>query len=299
MTPPAIQRALILGHSGFIGLRVVEQFRLRTPEVECVGHSFPETDLTLFDGLESLARSMDEHTAVLMLSGIKRQLGDTLDIFEQNLKMVANLARLLDEHPVARVVYVSSAAVYGEEVDNTRITEDTPVHPMSLYGIAKHASECLLQNVASRHPGTSLVSIRPPLVYGPGDASRSYGPSAFVKSAVEGKEIVLWGDGAELREFLFLEDLACIIHGLTFSACDGVLNAVAGQSHTFKDVVEILNRECGGKLVVSTRSRSKGRVDNAFVNQRLVTALPDLKFTSLEDGIRQALAAERHSAGRA
>lgn len=288
-----IHRVLVLGHTGFIGARVWDELRRRSPAVEAVGRSFPELDLTRGDHVEQLAPLLDARTAVVMLSGIKRQLGDTLEIFYRNLQMVTHLCRLVEAHPCARLVYVSSGAVYGEEIHNLQMTEETPAVPVSYYGIAKFASERLLANAAARRVGMTLVCLRPPLTYGPGDASRSYGPSAFVKLAVEGKEIALWGDGSELREVLFVDDLGRMIHDLVFADYHGVLNAVTGQSHTFREMIEILNRLCGGRLVVTSRPRSKGKVDNAYVNRRLLKVLPNFAFTSLEEGIRRAWEAEK------
>jgi len=288
-----IRRILVLGHSGFIGTHVMEQFRRLSPGLAVEGFSYPELDLTEPDAARALlAPRMEASTALVVLSGIKRQLGDTPEIFQKNLQMILTLGRLLEERPVGRVVFVSSGAVYGEEIDNTAIDERTPARPISYYGIAKYASEGLLER-ACRSGRIPLVSVRPPLVYGPGDESSCYGPVVFARTVLAGKPIVLWGDGDELREFLYVGDLARILHGLVFSTAEGAVNAVTGHSRTFRDVVAALESVAGRKLAVETRARSKQKVDNAYDNARLRNLLPGFVFTSLEEGVRLTFEAER------
>ena len=142
-------------------------------------------------------------------------------------------------------------------------------------------------------PAMSLAIVRPPLVYGPGDVSRSYGPAGFIKTALEHKPIVLWGEGDELREFLFVDDLARILAGLVNSDYAGVLNAATGQSHNFLEIITVLKDVFGADLPVDQRPRSKRKIDNAFDNSRLRQVLPELTFTPLAAGIRRTIAAER------
>jgi nucleoside-diphosphate-sugar epimerase len=83
-TPSGIQRVIILGHTGFIGGHLERFFRLRSPEIEIVGRSFPDFDLTKTEDTFSLAELFDLQTTVVMCSAIKKQLGDTVDAFSQN-----------------------------------------------------------------------------------------------------------------------------------------------------------------------------------------------------------------------
>src|SRR5579859_7564387 len=139
-----LRRIVLLGHSGFVGNHLEAYFRQQHPDLALVCYSLASLDLTHACAAEALAENFDLETAVVMTAGVKRQWGDTLDAFSQNVSMAVNVARVLASHPVRRFIFFSSAAVYGEENHNEQITEDTLVRPTSYYGTAKFASECVL-----------------------------------------------------------------------------------------------------------------------------------------------------------
>lgn len=288
-----IRRVLILGHNGFIGSALCNYFHKQSPELELIGRSLPEVDLTRPQDAAALAQFLRLDTAVIMCLGIKRQFGDTLDVFAQNLAMVMNLARVLQDQAVARLIYFSSAAVYGEDVHNIGITEETPIQPTSYYGLAKFTSECILRRVFAKERQSSLVIIRPPLVYGPGDAGNTYGPSGFIHAALRGEPITLWGDGSELREFLFLPDLLAIVHKLMFCPFHGVLNIANGRSYSFRTILDQIVALTPASLDIRSRPRTKSKVDNAFDNILLRQVFPDFAFTELSGGLKMAMKAEQ------
>ncbi len=280
-----IRRIVVLGHTGFIGSHLVRTFTNTRRDIEIVGRSLPDIDLCVEKETESLGQSLDLGTAVIMCAAIKRQLGDSQQAFVQNVKMVANLCRLLQGHPVGRLLYFSSAAVYGEDVHNTNISKDTPVCPTSYYGIAKYTSECLLRKVIGEQGKSSLLILRPPTIYGPGDQS-SYSPSGFLRAAVRQEKVTLWGDGSERREFIFVEDIVYLVHCLISHEYAGVLNIASGQSYTFKDVIREVSRIVPFSLQVDSRPRTKRKADQGFHNGELKKLFPKFSFTALDEGIR-------------
>ncbi len=138
---------------------------------------------------------------------------------------------------------------------------------------------------AAGRTGT-LTILRLPFVYGAGDAGGIYGPLGFMRLAREGAPIVLWGEGDELREFLYVGDLARVIGRLLANDAGGILNVVSGRSRTFREVAGIVARLAGPGTVIATRPRSRLKVDNAFSGDHLRRVLPGFGFTTLEEGIR-------------
>jgi len=222
---------------------------------------------------------------LILAAAVKRQFGDTLQAYKQNMSIIENICDVLREQPVKQVIYMSSAAVYGEETENLNIRESTPVNPTSYYGASKYAAERLLHKVCIDNGITSLVSLRPPLLYGTADAGRTYGPAGFCAAALEGAPITLWGDGTELREFIYIDDLCRLISHLIEIEFSGELNVASGFAYCFADVINIL-KEKFPNIIVNTRPRSKPKANNSFDASKLKSLLPDdFQFTSLKSGL--------------
>lgn len=288
-----IKRILILGHSGFIGNHLMDFSVNNYPGIELIGKSIPEIDLTNLEDTEQISAFLDMNTAVIMCAVIKRQFGDNLDSFNNNLRMVMNLCRLIERNPVKRVVFFSSAAVYGEDIHNTNITEDTFICPTSYYGIAKYTSEVLLKKTFDKLKDSSLFILRPPLIYGPNDLGATYGPAGFIKAALNREKITLWGDGTELREFIFIEDIVKIVANLVFSSFEGVVNISSGKSSSFRDILDIVSDLSGIEPEIFSRPRTKDKVDNQFCNNKFVDLFGAFEFTALKEGIKKTIDFEK------
>lgn len=280
-----LDRIIILGHKGFIGKQMERHLRQILPGIEIIGKNLPEVDLTQKDNVMTMAELFDSRTAVILLAAKKRQFGDTLDAFNQNLQIATNVSSLVQQRPVGRFVFFSSSAVYGEDVHNTGIIEETPVYPTSYYGLAKFTSERLFWKVLQQRQD-SLVIVRPPTIYGPGDQGETYGPVKFANAMVKNEVVTLWGDGSERREFIYIDDIVEIIQRLLFSSFHGVVNIASATSYSFRDVIDVLESVSGRKLFLTSRPRSKARVDNAFLNDRLLEIIGPYSFTSLSEGIK-------------
>ena len=281
-----IKRILILGHDGFIGSRLMTHFNQVVPDMEIAGLSYPELDLTEPTASEQLAPFLDPETVVLFLSGIKRQFGEDLATYKKNISMVENFCEAAIAHPPRRILYFSSAAVYGEDIHNLAITEEAPICPTSYYGLAKYTAERLL-TLALGSSDTSLVMLRPPTVYGPGDSGGTYGPVGFLAKAKTDRALTLWGDGSELRDFVYIDDLLQVVQELALNRFSGTLNIATGKSTSFKSMLEHIETLLGEQIAISTRPRSKDKVDNAFITDKLKKACPNSSFIEVAEGIQR------------
>jgi UDP-glucose 4-epimerase len=278
-------RILILGHSGYIGKKLYNLLCDRFSHLAIDGSSYSSVDLSLKDDMISIKEFLSENTIVIMCSGIKKQYGDSQEIFSKNIAMVKNICDLLKESPVKRFIYFSSAEVYGEEINNTDIKETTQVQPSSYYGIAKYTSEVFLKKVFEQQEQSSLVILRPALVYGPDEQESFYGPCGFIRTALKGEKILLWGDGDELREFLFINDLVEAVAGLIFHEFSGTVNIVSGKSYSFKEIINFISIFLP-TLEFVCKPRTRLKVDQGYDNSLLMKLLPNLVFTNLESGVK-------------
>lgn len=276
-----IKRIIILGDSGYIGGSLKNTLNDKYPDIETLGFSFPEVDLTNNNDAHQLEQYVIRGTIIVMCSGIKKQYGDSLEIFEQNLKMVINVCTNLLSSNLLRFLFVSSAEVYGEDLNDLSITEETQVAPTSYYGMAKHSSELIIKKSLIDYPNTSYMILRPALVFGPGEEGSFYGPSGFMKAAVKNEEILLWGDGSELREFVYINDLIFVLISLIFNEYEGCVNVVNGSSRSFKTIVEAVGDKINN-LTVTSRPRTRQKTDQGFDNSFLLELVPDFTPTPLD-----------------
>jgi len=276
-----IKRIIILGDSGYIGGNLKNTLNDKFPDIETLGFSFPEVDLTKNHDAHQLEKYVVRGTIIVMCSGIKKQYGDSLEIFEQNLKMVIHVCKNLLSSNLLRFLFVSSAEVYGEDLNNLLITEETQVAPTSYYGMAKHSSELIIKKSLIDYPNTSYMILRPALVFGPGEEGSFYGPSGFMKAAVKNEEILLWGDGSELREFIYINDLIFVLISLIFNEYEGCVNVVNGSSRSFKTIVEAVGDKVNN-LTVTSRPRTRQKTDQGFDNSFLLELVPDFSPTPLD-----------------
>jgi UDP-glucose 4-epimerase len=216
-------RILVTGGAGFIGSNVVDGFVADGHEVAVLDdlssgrreyvHAkarFFEADLTDAAGVESCVAEfrpevVDHHAAQI---DVRRSVDDPQRDARINVLGTITLLETCRRHAVRKVIYASTGgAIYGEG----RIlpaTEDHPVHPESPYGASKYAVEHYLYIWKLLH-GLDFTVLRYPNVYGPrqnphGEAGVN---AIFIGLMLEGKRPRIFGDGEQVRDYLFVGDV--------------------------------------------------------------------------------------------
>jgi UDP-glucose 4-epimerase len=150
---------------------------------------------------------------------------------------------------VDKVVLASSAAVYGD-VDRLPVGEDLPTRPVSPYGIDKRASELALGYYAAVH-GVATTALRFFNVFGPRqDPSSPYSGviSIFADRARDGRDLTVFGDGEQTRDFVYVGDVArAVVTAATTARGDGaVINIGTGREITINQLAAAVVRHGGG-----------------------------------------------------
>lgn len=191
---------------------------------------------------------------------------------------------------VAKVVFSSSSAVYGD-TEELPVTEASPPAPLSPYGIHKRASELHLL-YGSRVLGLSTAALRLFNVYGPRqDPSSPYSGviSIFLDRAHGGEEIVIFGDGEQTRDFVFVGDVVrALIASCSSDETHGVIaNIGTGRAITINELAEQCITCCGATVEVKHHAERPGEIRHSVADiSRARRTLGFEPQTAIEQGLR-------------
>lgn len=300
-------KALVTGVAGFIGSTLATTLLQRGADVvgiDCFTDyyardikesnlaqirrqpSFRFVEAALQDaGLQKL---LDGRTHVFHLAaqaGVRKSWGKDFQTYTtNNIEATQVLLEACAGRPLERVVYASSSSVYGDRVD-IPMKEDALPQPVSPYGVSKLAAEqlCYLYFV---NYGVPTVSLRYFTVYGPRQRP-DMGFHRFLKAAMSGAPIALYGDGEQTRDFTFVADaVAATIAAGERGVPGRVYNIGGGSRVTVNEVLAIVERCAGRPLDIRREAAQKGDMRDTYADT--TAARRDLGFdpkTRLEDGI--------------
>jgi UDP-glucose 4-epimerase len=275
-------KAVILGHTGFIGNAVRSKFE--TDEfTQVISFNSKTLDLTQSKAVDELARHLDPST-VLVVAVRPRGHYTASQLSQKDLQIHMNVGEALKRQRALKCIYLSSSAVYGDDKTNLQLAEESPVLPSSFYGYARWAGEVLLKTAATSSK-TPIVILRSCMVYGPGDMGAAYGPGKFIRLIQTEKKIMLFGDGEEVRDYIFIDDLAKIIHLLSRENVTGVFNVGTSEAYSFQEIVKLLRELTEIKFEVVHMKRDRPNTSVRMKVEKIGRLFPYLKFTPLREGI--------------
>lgn len=273
-------RVVILGANGFLGSTLTN--RLKSVGVPVLALTSSEVDLTEDNSVDKLIGLLKSDDSVVMLSAITPDKRRDNQAFIRNIKMAGHVCSALEKCPVAHSIYLSSDAVYSPEL--SEVSENTSTSPTDLYGTMHKARELMFQSVL---PPQTLAILRLTLTYGIQDTHNSYGPNRFRRSAQQEKKIVLFGEGEETRDHIFIEDAVEVIFSVLTHRSYGFLNLATGQSHSFMTVAKKVAEQFDEPIEIICTSRKTPLTHRQYDIRNLSQAFPEIQFTSLEAGLNK------------
>jgi UDP-glucose 4-epimerase len=196
---------------------------------------------------EAMARAVRGIDVVFHLAGQMDHVLSLTDPFPDidiNIRGTTVLMEALKHHnPGARIVYTGTRGEYGP-ADSLPVSEDAPTNPRGLHEISNLAAAKIIEMYGHVH-GIRGTILRLSNIYGPRAQMRHsrYGVvNWFVRLALDGATIPVFGDGKILRDFLYVDDCveAILLAGASDAAFGEVLNVGGGDPTTFREVAETL-----------------------------------------------------------
>lgn len=256
----ANKRVVITGGLGFIGSNLAHALVASRAHVVIVdallppygGNQFNVKDIRQnIDVINGDVRDMDSMSSVLEGADIVFHLAGQVSYLDSIHKpfndldfngrgTLTVLEALRKVSPDARVIFSSSRLVYGR-ILTLPVREDHPTTPLSLYGLHKLLGEHYMRLYA-HSLGMSTVSIRIPNPYGPRQQMKHGKYSIvgwFVRQAMDGKTLTVFGDGSQERDYLYITDLVDAMMMLAiFGEPGDVYNVGAHERVQFGDMVD-------------------------------------------------------------
>lgn len=256
-------KILITGGAGFIGSNIAERYLAKGWDVAIVDDlssgrsdnvpgaaSFYELDIRDAELAEVMAAErpdvVSHHAAQMDV-----RISTTQPAFDADVNIIGSI-KVIEAALAAgvrKLIFASTGgAIYGEP-ESIPVNEDTPARPISQYGCSKLAVEryLYLYNVQR---GLDYVALRYPNVYGPRqDPHGEAGVTAiFALLMLDGKPCVIFGDGTESRDYVFVDDVVAAHELAADSDYYGVLCVGSAKETTVPEIYETLSSLTGNKV---------------------------------------------------
>lgn len=305
-------KVLVTGGAGFIGSHVVEALVQHGAKVAVVDdlsrgeRSNLPRDVPLYQvGIESAA--FDEvfaevrpeyviHQAAQV--EVRRSIEDPAADARINILGSIRLLECCRRFGVKKVVYASSAAVYGDPL-RLPVDEEHPILATSAYGVSKHTVEHYLYVYRALY-GIDFAALRYANVYGPRqDPSGDGGVVAiFAHRMVRDEPVTIYGDGEQTRDLVYVEDVARA-NLLALTRGEGaIVNVSCGRETSVNTLFQMLKEAIGSRSRAEHAPERPGEIRRScLANHRAWELLGWRPAVSLEEGLERTVAHAR--SGRA
>ncbi|MDT3708551.1 MAG: NAD-dependent epimerase/dehydratase family protein [Pseudomonadaceae bacterium] len=276
---------LITGGAGFIGSNLVDALLARGYAVRVLDNlstgkrsNLPDDsrlELIVGDVADAacVRQALQGCRAVVHLAAVasvQASVDDPLGTHQSNLIGTLNVCEAMRAEGVRRVLFASSAAVYGNNGEGEAIDEDTPKAPLTPYAADKLASEHYLDFYRREH-GLEPVVFRFFNIFGPRqDPSSPYSGviSIFTERAQKGLPIVVFGDGEQTRDFVYVGDLVEVLVQALESpeAVEGAVNVGLSRATSLNQLLDAIGDVLGGLPTVNYQAPRAGDIRHSRAN---------------------------------
>lgn len=303
-----MKKILVTGGAGFIGSHIVEELLENGYKVVVLDdfstgkrENLPvhgnleivEGSVSDYELVEKLVFDVDAVSHQAAIVSVPKSFEDPLGTHKITVDGTLNTFEASRKSGNKRVVFASSAAVYGD-------TADLPVHesqicsPMSPYGLHKRISE-QYANLYNTHYGTSFIGLRYFNVFGERQTLSGGYPAVipiFIKNILEGVKVTIFGDGEQTRDFIYVKDIAranrLALEAATLS--EKIINIGCGEGTSLNQLVSLISEVSGKKAEVEHKEVREGdikkSVSSVDVSEKVLGFKAEIDF---EEGIKKTL----------
>lgn len=296
-------KILVTGGAGFIGSHIVKLLldqghtvlvfdNLSRGYLELIDKRalFLKGDLADSKLLEKALVGIDGVIHMAALAEVNESVSKPLLYVQNNIVGSLNLLEAMRVAGVKKIIFSSSCTVYGF-ARKLPITEGAPILAVNPYGATKVAVESFLSSYHYVH-GFDVVILRYFNPYGPNDQHQpeTHAIANFTRAALEDRPLPLYWQGEQVRDFIYVEDLARAHIDVLDLRGWNVFNVGTEKGVKVKDAVKTIEKILGKRLKIEDLGERPGDVPASFASsKKLMKATSWKPKYSLEEGLKKTI----------
>ena len=281
------ERVVVMGAGGFIGASLVKTLKAsKIPHLALLKENINLLDSDASDRLANILNPGDTLVVISAIAPCKNN-----EMLLQNISMMKAVCEAIEKKQTNHLIYLSSDAVYADSPDP--LTETSSAEPGSLHGIMHLSREIMLKQVCT----VPMAVLRPSLIYGAEDTHNGYGPNQFLRLALAGKKITLFGEGEEQRDHVYIGDVVNILLLVILHCSEGVINVATGYVVSFREIAQMVSEHFNSNIIINTIPRVGPMPHNGFRPfdpSSCLTAFPEFNYKTFANGLEITFNALTH-----
>ena len=288
---------LITGGAGFIGSHIADIFvdnnyevivadNLSTGRKENINDKavFYDIDIKNLNSLEDIFKKHNIEYVIHLAAqvSVPNSMRDPINDANENIIASLNLLELSKKYNIKKIIVSSSAAVYGMP-KYLPIDENHTVSPISYYGVSKLTMEKYIELY-----NIDYIICRFSNVYGPRQTPHGEAGvvSIFIDNFINNKEINIFGNGEQTRDFIYVKDIAKIFLELVKNnVSKQVLNISTNSAITINKLFESIVKISNNNVKANYLNTREGDIEHSILDNKKLLSLVDIDFVSIEKGL--------------
>ena len=277
------KKVVVTGGAGFIGSHIVEYWSKQNADVLVLDNlrsgfeknlngfknvTFVKGSITDKDVVFSVLENADYVHHLAAMISVPESVENPFECVSINVNGLLNVLEASAKHKIKKIVHSSSAAVYGDNPVSPKTILMKP-EPKSPYGITKLDGEYYLQSYLENF-GLQTISLRYFNVFGPRQDPKSQYAAAipiFVNNALQNKEIIIYGDGEQTRDFIFVKDVvAANVLAATTENVNGTFNVACGSAISINQLVNLVLELTNSKSHIRYEKERAGDIKHSLAS---------------------------------
>ncbi|MCF0226210.1 MAG: NAD-dependent epimerase/dehydratase family protein [Methanobrevibacter sp.] len=276
------KNVVVTGGLGFVGSQIVDELlddnKVTIIDNESAGKienlkdpKHENLDIIIDDlnnvDLDKVLNGKDYVFHLAAMASVPLSVDDPISCNKNNIDTTVKLLTAMKNTGVKKIIFSSSAAVYGENT-NMPLKETEPYMPTSPYAASKACGELYIESFIKSYKINGVI-LRYFNVFGPKQDKNSQYASVipnFISAILEGEKPVIYGDGEQTRDFVFVKDVVNANIKAAESDYNGIVNVASGKKISINKLYEIIKNTLETDIEPEYLPERKGDIKHSLAN---------------------------------